>query len=497
MQLALKLRPESNTTLQNQLFAAIREQILQGKLKAGAVMPATRVLGEQLSVSRNTVVLTYERLVAEGYLESRPTVGTFVTSALPENALFLQRFSDSGSGFADQDAAERLTARHPILFQGRAQKVVNPNRHKLSADFWVGGPDPHSFPLKSWRRRLLHHLSVAGAHLTTYNNPAGIPELRKAIADHLGPARGITATPEQIIVVSGSQGALNLVARLLVDRGTNVVIECPSYQGAAFLFESFGANLIPVRVDEHGIDTSNLPRERADLIFVTPSHQYPMGATLPLHRRVELLDWAWETGAYVLEDDYDSDFRYQGSPLSALFGLDQHGCVIYMGTFSKSIGAGIRLGYLVLPHDLVEPARTAKALLDNGHAWLDQVTLADFISSGSYAKHLRRIRHTYRKRRDCLVDALQQHFGDVRLTGAEGGMHIIWHLPSSFPNAIEVQKIAEKAGVGVYALEAGAAICLHGNECGQRALIFGYSSLTESTIQKGITLLSEALKAST
>jgi len=456
-------------------------------------MPATRVLGEQLSVSRNTVVLTYERLTAEGYLESRPTVGTFVTSALPENALFLKKFSDSGSGFADQDAGERLTARHPVLFQGRAQKVVNPNQHKLSADFWAGRPDPHSFPLKPWRRHLLHHLSVAGAHLTTYNDPAGIPELRKAIADHLGPARGITATPEQIIVVSGSQGALNLVARLLIDRGTNVVVECPCYQGAAFLFESLGANLIPVRVDQHGIDTSDLPREQAGLIFVTPSHQYPMGATLPLQRRAELLDWAWETGAYVLEDDYDSDFRYQGSPLSALFGLDQHDCVIYMGTFSKSIGAGIRLGYLVLPRDLVEPAQTIKALLDNGHAWLDQATLADFISSGSYAKHLRRIRHTYRKRRDCLINALQRHFGNVQLTGSEGGMHIIWHLPNDFPNAIEVQKIAEEGGVGVYALEASAAICLHGDTCSQRALILGYSSLSESDIEKGIARLSKEL----
>tara|TARA_B100000959_G_C14936615_1_gene605992 strand:- start:86 stop:1579 length:1494 start_codon:yes stop_codon:yes gene_type:complete len=493
MQLVLKLKTGSNATLQEQLFGAIREQILQGRLKAGAMMPATRALGEQLGISRNTVVLTYDRLTAEGYLESQPTVGTFVTSALPENALFLKKFSNDYLSLDGEKIDERWAARHPIAFQGRAQNVVNPNQHKLSTDFWVGRPDPHSFPLKPWRRYLLHHLSTAGTRLTTYGDPAGIPELRKAIADHLGPARGITATPEQIVVVNGSQGALNLVARLLVDKGTNVVVECPCYQGAAFLFESYGANLIPVRVDKHGIDTSNLPRKQAGLIFVTPSHQYPTGGTLPLERRAELLDWAWETGAYVLEDDYDSDFRYQGSPLSALFGLDQHGCVIYMGTFSKSIGAGIRLGYLVLPQDLVESARTVKALLDNGHAWLDQVVLADFISSGSYTRHLRHIRHNYRKRRDCLINALRHHFGDVQLTGIEGGMHIIWHLPDGFPDAKRVQQIAEETGVGVYALEAGAAVCLEEHACNQGALMFGYSSLTESAIEDGVARLSKAL----
>ena len=384
--------------------------------------------------------------------------------------------------------------RQPVLFSGRCQAVVNPNRHKLAIDFWMGRPDPHSFPAKSWRRRLLHNLATAGSNLTEYRDPAGIEELRRAIAEHVGPTRGMKVSPEQVVVVNGTQQGLNLIARLMVGKGSVVVTECPCYQGAAFVFESYGATLKPVPVDENGLDPSKLPQESVSIAYVTPSHQYPMGVTLSLNRRMRLLEWAWETGAYIIEDDYDNDFRYNSSPVMALAGLDKHGCVFYMGTFSKSIGAGIRLGYLVVPTELIGPAKTAKALMDNGHAWLDQATLADFISSGSFMRHLRRIRHSYQLRRDCLSEELHRHFGDVHLTGLEGGMHLVWHLPPNFPIAKEVQHIAEDAGVGVYSMEAGAAYHYDCNLCGERALMFGYSSVSEKMIREGIARLAKALK---
>ena len=278
-------------------------------------------------------------------------------------------------GHYDETRGERQPIRHPVLFKGRVPTVVNPNRHKLAIDFWVGRPDPHSFPTNIWRRLIIRNLTSGNPNLTEYRDPAGIFGLRKAIAEHLGPARGINTTPEQVIVVNGSQEALNLVARLLIEKDTRVVTECPCYQGAAYVLESYGAQLNPVRVDKNGLDVSELPQTRISLAYVTPSHQYPMGATLPLERRVRLLDWAWEVGAYIVEDDYDSDFRHHGSPLTAVAGQDRHGCVIYMGTFSKSIGAGLRLGYLVVPNELVDPARTVKTLMDNGHSWLDQAVL--------------------------------------------------------------------------------------------------------------------------
>ncbi len=216
---------------------------------------------------------------------------------------------------------------------------------------------------------------------------------------------------------------------------------------------------------------------------------------LTLERRVRLLEWAWEVGAYIVEDDYDSDFRHHGSPLMAVAGQDRHGCVIYIGTFSKSIGAGLRLGYLVVPNELVKPARSVKTLMDNGHSWLDQAILADFISCGSYTKHLRKIRHTYLTRRDCLVNSLRGHFGEVRLSGMDGGMHIVWHLPASFPTAKEVQTLAQDAGVGVYSLEAAAACDLRRSECSDRALALGYSSVTEEQIREGVARLATALSA--
>ncbi len=488
MQLAVELDPLNGKSLQGQLFESLRRLILSGQLKAGTPVPATRSLCKQLNVSRNTVLLAYERLIAEGYLETRPTVGTFVSSSLPEGSLLLRDDKKK------QGDLERHAARHPVLFSGRHQAVVNPNHHRLAVDFWVGRPDPHSFPIKSWRRGLLRNLAKAGSNLTEYRNPAGIEKLRRAIAGHLGPTRGMTVDPEQVVVVNGSQQALNLIARLMVEKGSIVVTECPCYQGAAFLFESHGAQLRPVPVDQHGLDPEKLPREPVSVVYATPSHQYPMGVTLNLNRRMRLLDWAWDTGAYIIEDDYDSDFRYVGSPLTALAGLDKHGCVFYMGTFSKSIGAGIRLGYLVVPRELVGPARTAKALMDNGHAWLDQATLADFISSGSFMRHLRRIRHTYQVRRDCLVEELNRHFGDVVLTGLEGGMHLIWHLPSTLPRAEEVQNIAEGAGVGIYSLGAGASYSYDFAEYDERALMLGYSSVSEPMIRDGISRLAKALE---
>jgi GntR family transcriptional regulator/MocR family aminotransferase len=447
-------------------------------------------LSEQLGVSRNTVVLAYERLTAEDYIFTQKTVGTFVNENLPEHSLVLRE----GAPQAPMEE-ERQALRHPVLFEGQAQAVVNPNRHRIAIDFWVGRPDPHSFPTKAWRRLMLHNLSTAGSHLTEYPNPAGILRLRRAIAEYLGPARGISTTPEQIIVVNGSQQALNLVSRLLVKEGTPVVTECPCYQGAAYVFQSYGAQLNPIPVDRNGLDVDRLPLSRVSLAYVTPSHQYPLGVTLSLERRIRLLEWAWEVGAYIVEDDYDSDFRHHGSPLTAVAGQDRHGCVIYMGTFSKSIGAGLRLGYLVVPSELVPAARVVKALLDNGHSWLDQAILADFISSGSYTQHLRSIRHTYLTRRDALVKALREHFGEVRLSGMAGGMHIVWHLPDGFPPAMEVQALALDAGVGVYSLETAAACVLGHAEFSDRALVLGYSSVNEAQIREGIARVAAALNA--
>jgi GntR family transcriptional regulator/MocR family aminotransferase len=450
-------------------------------------MVGTRTLSRQLGVSRNTVLLVYDRLVAEGYLESRRTAGTFVSANLPEECLRLRRASRTDAG------GERQVKRHPVAFRGRAQAVANPRRHMLAVDFWVGRPDRRSFPLKAWRRLIVRNIARDGGGLSEYGDPAGLLRLRRAIIDHLGPARGIVAAPEQVIVCNGCQQALNVVARLFVRPGSRVVVESPCYQGAAFLFESYGADLTFVPVTPEGIDVAALPAAPVEVAYVTPSHQYPLGVTLSLEGRLRLLDWAWRTGAYIVEDDYDSDFRYNGSPLTALTGLDTHGSVIYLGTFSKSIGAGLRLGYLVVPPELAGPAATIKALFDNGNSWLEQAALADFVASGQYERHLRRIRQTYLNRRDCLIEALHRHFGNVELSGLEGGMHLIWRLPEDFPPAVDLQHLAARHGVGIYSLPAGAAYEPEPGNHTDRAVMLGYSSLNEKQICDGVARVATVL----
>jgi GntR family transcriptional regulator/MocR family aminotransferase len=475
--------------MQNQIYWQIRKLILGGYLRPGQSVPATRLLSEQLGVSRNTVSIAYERLIHEGYLQTRKASRTFVSSSLPERLLLLETTAP---------AAQRIEKLRPVtpvvVFRGRAQTVVNRSRRKVPIDFWVGRPNAATFPSKTWRRLILKNLSNREGNLTEYGEPAGLPALCTAIANHLASARGIKAKPEQIIIVSGIQEALNIVARLFIEKGTQVAMENPCYQGAAFAFESYGADLLPVQVDENGIRIRDLINHRASLLYVTPSHQYPTGCTLSLDRRIRLLEWAWNNGSYIIEDDYDSDFRYDGPPLTALAGLDQRGCVIYMGTFSKSIGAGLRVGYVVLPPELYEPAIAVKTLLNNGHAWLDQAVLADFIASESYIRHLRQIRRIYMGARNCLVDALTGAFGRVNLSGLDGGMHVMWHLPDHFPPAMNLKEIAQDKGVGIYTLAGGGAgYDFGGGPYTNRCVMLGYSSLREDEIKEGINRIAEAV----
>ncbi|MCW8905793.1 MAG: PLP-dependent aminotransferase family protein [Sedimenticola sp.] len=487
-ELPLQIDSTLKQGLQSQLFSEIRRLLLGGYLRPGTALPATRELASQLGVSRNTVLLAYERLIAEGYLESRPAIGTFVSEHLPESALYLE----PGSRPVLQPEPPLVACAAPV-FRGRPHAVYNQDAGHLAIDFKVGRPDPRSFPVNRWRRLLNRHLQLARDNLTEYHDPTGILALRQAIADHLGPARGITVDPRQVLVVAGCQEALNIIARLFVQPGTPVVTECPGYQGAVNLFESYGASLLPVPVDREGLVTGSLPAEGARLAYLTPSHQYPLGYTLSLQRRLELLEWAQRHGTYLVEDDYDSDFRHHGAPLTALKGLDRGGSVIYLGTFSKSIGAALRMGYMVLPEALVEPARTVKTLLNNGQPWLDQVVLAEFISSGGFANHLRRIRRLYLQRRDCLIAALERYFGRVELSGLEGGMHLAWRLPSGSPSARVLEKAVRQQGVGIYSLPSGAAFCSGHDSLVRRTLMLGYAALTESQIEEGVRRVAATL----
>jgi GntR family transcriptional regulator/MocR family aminotransferase len=486
LQPGIELVRDAPVSLQAQLVSRLRELILSGGLAPGTRMLASRELSRQLGISRNTVVLSYDRLIAEGYLEAHGPAGTFVTSSLPESSM--------GIGTSDRQAVAIDRSRpstRPLSRRFAAPILHERPKERIPFDFRIGRPDARSFPLKRWRRLLDEKLAKAGKALTEYGNPAGLYELRKALVDHLREARGIEADPEQVIVVGGCEEGLNVVARMLCPSDTRVYVETPCYQGVAFVFASYGAAVKPVPIDDEGLCLDGLPDKGVGLVCVTPSHQFPIGVTMSLNRRLRLLDWARRNGAYVVEDDYDSDFRYTGSPLMALAALDREGCVIYLGTFSKSIGAGLRIGYLVVPPELIGPARETKALINLGNPWLEQAVLAEFIASGSFAQHLRRVRKTYLQRRDALISNLRDNFGDVELLGEEGGMHLTWMLPERGPSARVVQNECLSRDVGVYTIDDGPAFDFGKYRRRDQALFLGYPCLNEDEIGVAIRRLAE------
>ncbi len=499
MQVTLSINRGSKRSLQAQLFEQLRGMIIEGRLKAASLMPATRELSKQLKVSRNTVVLVYDRLLAEGYIETRRSVGTFVSNFMPEKKLYLDQSSrQTVTTFRTEHTADRyrIPSHHSVAFTGRTQTIINPHQQQLEIDFWAGRPGESSFPTKTWRRIINRKLLESGAELTSYLNPQGNSDLRRVIANHLGMARGISALPDQVIIVGGCQDGLNLAANLLVKQNSPVILENPCYQGAAYVFENRGAEIFAIDVDDNGIDVSALPDVPNGLAYLTPSHQYPTGATLPLNRRIRILEWAMDTDSYLIEDDYDSDFRYTGSPLTALKGLDTHGSVIYLGTFTKCMGPGLRLGYMIVPHELMEPARKLKTLMSNGQPWLEQVAMAEFMGNGDFDQHLRRIRQTYMSRRNHLIRELRNNFGQLNLFGLDGGMHLVWRLPSTYPTAAYVSERALCEGVGIYTVDNGASCRMSVAEIGKHDLILGYCSLSEAEISEGVRRLAVILSES-
>ena len=485
--LTLKLERSGSDTLQRQIFSQVRDAILTGRLAPGSELPASRLLASQYSVSRNTVLQAYEWLTSEGYLETQRGTRTFVSLNLPEHCLLVDR----SVNHRDPDSP-RGVPKTPVLFQGERPGLFETGPNKPKIDFWPGRPNRAYFPLFAIRKLFLENLASAARALTDYGDVGGMHELRAAIARHLDVARGFQVEPSQILITSGIQEALNIVARLFIKSGTPVGVENPCYNSAALIFLSYGATLTPIEVDRDGMRVDTIGGLKSRLIYVTPSHQFPTGVTLSLERRLRLLEWAQNTGAYLLEDDYDSDFRYFGPPLTALAGLDTGRSVIYLGTFSKSIGAGLRTGFLVVPPQLVEPAMTVKVLLNYGHPWAEQALLADFLNSRSYQRHLRKIRRAYSGVRDYLLEELKKAFGEVDIWGAETGMHVMWRLPKGFPTAQEFAAATRAYNIKIHTLETAGTYDM-ASPYGADSIILGYSALTRQEIKAGVQAMEKAL----
>lgn len=472
------------------VYARLRRQIAEGVLPQGARLPSTRALAADLGVSRTTVTAVFDQLAAEGYIDTAPgrqaRVAAGPAAARPARAARAAQAAHSPGAPALSSYGQRVAATElPPSGPGA----------RLRVDFQYGAVAAADFPTLAWRRARQQLLLQQPATLH-YGAPEGELPLRRALQGYLARARGLSCTAERIVVVNGSQQALDLCARLLLDPGDAVVVEDPGYVAARRCFEAAGARLIPVPVDDLGLQTPQLPRlARVRLAHVTPSHQFPLGGVLPVARRHELLQWARGCGAWVLEDDYDGEFRYGLRPIDALQALDDAGTVVYIGTFSKALSPQLRLGYLVLPPALVPVFRRAKRLVDRHAPVPDQRVLAALIDSGAYERHVRRLRRAHERRRAALLQAIERHLPPtVQVAGAAAGLHLVLWLPGT-PARDEPALVAAAAaaGVGVYPVSA---LYTTPRGPGPRSagLVLGYASLEIAQIQAGVRLLGRVLR---
>src|SRR5262249_14670288 len=401
-------------------YSRLRQAILSGAFRRGEKLPATRVLAEELGISRTVVLLAYDQLLAEGFVVGRSGSGTFVSSEVQR--VNLARTNGSVKVRVSRFGSAAAAAWQRVNYPPRT-------RTSLPYDFALGESDLESFPFEAWRRMLLRRARKAPVSELDYGPAGGNEALREAICTHLRRSRAVVCDPSQVVVVNGSQQALDLVARVLGEPGDQVALEDPGYQGTRDVLRAAGAQVIAAVVDRSGIDPAKLSPE-ARVVFVTPSHQFPTGGILPLGRRLALLEWAKRNNALIIEDDYDGEFRYDGQALESLQGLDTEGRVVYIGTFSRTIFSALRIGYLVAPKELEHTFTSARWLSDRQTATLEQETRAEFIASGLYERYLNCLRRKNTARRNVLLEAVNSHLkGRVEVTGHEAGGHmVLWPL---------------------------------------------------------------------
>jgi GntR family transcriptional regulator / MocR family aminotransferase len=479
-----KLKQDHSIPLYQQIYDHLRLAILEGQLKKGAKLPSTRALADELGVSRNTILNAYDQLAAEGYLERLEGKGTFVTQILPETHLSP---SQSISRSEQTPRIHRLSERATDLLSAPMMPIT-PDLPRSYISFPAGMPALDVFPFELWAKLVSRHAHALHPAALVYQDPAGYRPLREAIADHIIVARQVHCSPEQVILVSGSQGALHLAARVLLNAGDEVWVEDPGYLGAKTALLAAGAKLIPVPVDEEGlrVDAGIARAPKARLAYVTPSHQFPLGMTLSLKRRLAILDWAKQANAYILEDDYDGEYRFDGRPIASLQGLDDHDSVIYIGTFSKVLFPSLRLGYLIVPPSLIDAFLTMRRSIDVNLPHLEQSVLAEFIAEGHFTRHIRRMRTLYAERRAALLETAREL--PLELYAPHTGMHLIGWLPSG----VDDQAITEDAHehqVGVLPVS-----LLAIEPMSRGGLILGYAALNPQAMKEGVRRLSHVLE---
>ncbi|MEE8730024.1 MAG: PLP-dependent aminotransferase family protein [Rahnella inusitata] len=472
----------TQSTLNKRVYQVLQQAIFDGSISPGIRLPASRDLAKELDISRNTVLAAYEQLQAEGYIQTRTGSGTFVTADLPSDGVI-----------ADRTLTKCAPARSHVTLSKRGSQLLTRTgvaSHQWGA-FMPGVPDVTQFPHDIWRKlqnRLSRRLHP---EFLTYSRHGGCPQLQQALADYLRIVRSVDCTPDQILITAGTHQALDLLAKMICDPGDVAWIEEPSYWGIRNVLSVNGVDIHPIAVDDNGMDPpENQPEARAPkLICVTPSHHYPLGSVMGLARRQKILALAAQQGSWVVEDDYDSEFRYSGSPIPALQGLTSDAPVIYIGTFSKTLYPAMRISYVVLPRQLASRLKIAHSELYRGGNGFTQLTLAEFIREGHYAAHIRRMRLIYGKRRSALTRMIEQELGqEYMCENSNAGLHLILSLPDSIDD-VALSAELEQKNVLTRPLSA-----YYLRPASRRGLLLGYGCVAEEDIETAFRHIVDSLK---
>lgn len=465
------------------LYSALRRQILQGRLRPGARLPATRDLADQYGLARGTIVNAFEQLKSEGYVEGSVGSGTFVSRILPEELLQIGRASGARTELQlKQKRRFSQYASQTKCFPGFANRPTRAFRCDL--------PALDLFPVDVWTQITTRSLRRITRSLLMGGDALGHLPLRQALTEYLSQSRGVECRPEQVAIVSGVQEALDLVARLFLDPGDRVVMENPGYPGAALVFQALGAKISAAGLDEQGMRVDQLPAGQVRLVYVTPGHQFPMGTTMSLPQRLELLEWAHRSKALIFEDDYDSEYRYAGRPIPALQGLDRNGLVLYAGSFSKVLFPSLRLGYLVIPSDLVKHFSAVKSLTSRHAPMLEQLVLTDFIAEGHFGRHLRRMRAIYTERLTTLLEEARTHLsGLLKMSSVEAGLQTVGWLRDGLDSE-SATAAAARRDVDVTPLSR-----YWRGRAARQGLQLGFAAIDRKEIRRGVRELAEGLRS--
>ena len=477
--LTIELRQNSGKHLYEQIYLHIKREIRKGKLLQGERLPSTRSLAEFLQVSRSTVELAYDQLLSEGYIEARPYKGYFVC---PEEGLL-----DMGEEIPEEKGWENWKSGEMGGKQTRGSYESYDAGKAYDYDFSPNTIDMSAFPYATWKKITKNILVDANSEIFISGSPKGDYTLRETIAHYLHTSRGVNCRPEQIVIGAGNDYLLMLLEKIL-GRHVKIAMENPTYRRAYRIFDSFAYRINPVAMDSSGMSAKGLRESGADVAYVMPSHQYPTGIVMPIGRRMELLKWAGEReGRYLIEDDYDSEFRFHGKPIPALQASDRHGRVIYMGTFSKAIAPAIRVSFMVLPDSLLERYLERCSFYSCTVSRIDQRILDEFIREGYFERHLNKMRKIYRTKHETLLECLRGVEKNFFISGENAGLHLLLTARTSVAEEELVQRAAENK-VRVYGLSES----MVEDTMGRSAVLLGFGGLSEEKIREGTGLLEKA-----